>query len=188
MPQGVPGCVSKIVKAHVTAPWINKSAQPGFLTRNLRIFGGHRIQCLRLTEGVTGDPRGKDLSGIVKTGTPVPDYCGELTTSSPLPASRHCGTAGCQHHLYPAPSTVWLQDTSPRSISLSEVRGLAQSHTRVSARARAPIPYFLEPSPHSATGQQTGPVCGDQGPPSYSGRWRGSFFGPPPGALGGRPG
>ena len=124
------------------------------------------------------------MSGIVKTGTPVLTTLG---SSSPLPASRHRGTAGCQHHLYSAPSTVWLWNTSPRSISLSEVRGLPQSHTRVSARARAPIPYFLEPSPHSVTGQQTGPVCGDHGPPSHSGRWRGSFFSRPPGALGGSP-
>ena len=110
-----------------------------------------------------------------------------MGSSSPLPASRHRGTAGCQHHLYSAPSTVWLWNTSPRSISLSEVRGLPQSHTRVSARARAPIPYFLESSPHSVTGQQTGPVCGDHGPPSHSGRWRGSFFSRPPGAFGGSP-
>lgn len=89
MLQGVPGCVSKIVKAHVTAPWDNKSAQPGFLIRNLRIFGGHRIQCLRLTESVTEDPRGKDLSGIVKTGTPVPDHRGELIPSPGLEALRY---------------------------------------------------------------------------------------------------
>lgn len=84
-----------------------------------------------------------------------------LTTAESLPpltASRRCSTGGGLRHLYPTPSTVWLHDTQPRNISLLQVRGPAQSHTRLSARARAPIPDFLEPSPHPVSGQETGPL------------------------------